>query len=1048
MTTQTTKKIREGFEPIPGYVLEEVIGRGGFGEVWRASAPGGLKKAVKFVFGTQDQTRAARELKSLERIKGVQHPFLLTLERFEAIDDQLVIVTELADGSLEELHDEHRERGSCGIPRDALIGHLHDAADALDYLHKRYQLQHLDIKPGNLLMVGGHVKVADFGLLKDLRDVDCSIVGGLTPIYAPPEIFDGRPSLNSDQYSLAVMYQEMLTGVRPFSGRTIAQLATQHLHNAPNLDPLPPADRPVVARALEKNPDRRFPSCIAFVDALRSSRKRRVESIQQEMPQPQESAAVVGDLPQLTTDGSAVSKDTHAMVVALGGTGAECLQELRRRVAEDHLASDLDFHCALIDTDMATGHAMRLGEVSDRVPVCQSIHTPLRSAHEYRQSDTARLSTISRRWIYNVPRSGTTEGMRPLGRLALVDHGAAVMNGLAQSIRRLAEASQDGDATVYVVGSITGGTCSGMFIDVVHLLRHLLDEAGMVETQILSLLTTAPMQGNPVHPLALHDAQAALSEIQHFLKPGNGYPGDPGAGWPSVPAARTPLRDVYLVAGSLHQDLTPASVDTISDYIWADMTGCGELLDSARKLQVTEDNAIQPASVRSVGVVRLGDPHHSERKLLAPGLVKSLLIKWLGLPAKAREAAPALESRLTRRVDFYDSADLDPMHLLAEHAEAFDTVIDSLGEPSLKDGGVAVAAMVSAADKMVATGSLPSNASAAIRNLQREAAVMLIDGRTDVTTMIECLKLIQKECDRRVVRLRDGEHCSAEEEIVTPETGEEACEVPADNEDPEDSRVSMIHRAVSCCYLQRMSVGLRVLIERLDLAATTFAMAVVETNKLQSTKTDPWDELPEEASSQLPKIRLRLHRLTSNQYLAATLNERFSGVDAAGMIEQLIEEAIPLVAPVIEAASTRKADADANAETRSTTQTGFRPRESHTQTAVTQAIQFARDEGREAAPLSIEDAVVGVRPALLKLGGLQRLLLVLGSEHERGQFEPQVRDACEIPVSVAVVPGSTPKLIHEAQQIELTQLLSRLTVLNGGNKQVTGKLSSRTDIDW
>ena len=274
MSLTSSRKIAPGYEPISGYTLEQKIGEGGFGEVWRCNAPGGLKKAVKFVFGANDEHRGTRELKSLERIKGVHHPFLLTLERFGVVDDQLVIVTELADGSLEDILKRHIDRGSCGIPRQALLSYLHDAADALDYLHSSYQLQHLDIKPGNLLMVGGHVKVGDFGLLKDLRENDHSIVGGLTPIYAPPEVFDGRPNINSDQYSLAVMYQELLTGTRPFSGRTIAQLATQHVHAAPNLEPLPPADRVAVARALEKDPSRRFDSCIEFVDALKTPRQR------------------------------------------------------------------------------------------------------------------------------------------------------------------------------------------------------------------------------------------------------------------------------------------------------------------------------------------------------------------------------------------------------------------------------------------------------------------------------------------------------------------------------------------------------------------------------------------------------------------------------------------------------------------------------------------------------------------------------------------------------------------------------------------------------
>src|SRR5204862_3381289 len=94
--TPTASTTTTSNEPIPGYKLVKRIGAGGYGEVWRAEAPGQLVKAIKFVYGLLDEDRAARELKALNRIKGVRHPFLLSLERIEVVDGQLLIVTELA----------------------------------------------------------------------------------------------------------------------------------------------------------------------------------------------------------------------------------------------------------------------------------------------------------------------------------------------------------------------------------------------------------------------------------------------------------------------------------------------------------------------------------------------------------------------------------------------------------------------------------------------------------------------------------------------------------------------------------------------------------------------------------------------------------------------------------------------------------------------------------------------------------------------------------------------------------------------------------------
>src|SRR5262249_57974014 len=75
-----------------------------------------------------------------------------------------------------------------------------------------------------------------------------------------------------DQYSLAIVYQELLTGKRPFSAVNLQQLIAQHLQSAPDLNPLPPNDRAAAAKALSKRPEDRHASCRDFVRGLMAGR--------------------------------------------------------------------------------------------------------------------------------------------------------------------------------------------------------------------------------------------------------------------------------------------------------------------------------------------------------------------------------------------------------------------------------------------------------------------------------------------------------------------------------------------------------------------------------------------------------------------------------------------------------------------------------------------------------------------------------------------------------------------------------------------------------
>jgi serine/threonine protein kinase len=265
-------------EPLPGYCLIEPLGKGGFGEVWKCEAPGGLLKAIKIVAGKglhlgDNAGGADQELRALQHVKSIRHPFLLSMDRIEVVDGDLLIVMELADHSLHDLLGEYRQNGQRGIPRDELLGYLREAAEVLDLMNQQHQLQHLDIKPRNLFLLNRHVKVADFGLVNRVPEVTGNAPAELqfnpvTPAYAAPENFHGQISQACDQYSLAIAYHEMLTGKRPFGGKNFRQLALQHVQVAPDLSALPEGDRPAVARALAKKPEERFPSCGAFVQAL------------------------------------------------------------------------------------------------------------------------------------------------------------------------------------------------------------------------------------------------------------------------------------------------------------------------------------------------------------------------------------------------------------------------------------------------------------------------------------------------------------------------------------------------------------------------------------------------------------------------------------------------------------------------------------------------------------------------------------------------------------------------------------------------------------
>ncbi len=316
-----------GDEPVPGsgYRLVKFLGRGGFGEVWKATAPGGAEAALKIIcFGTRE---SRKEFRALQLVKRIHHTHLVPIIAFwikndkgQVLDDdavrrranqpdsetsvssntlavsmlvpqrstdpdcpaELIIAMGLGDQSLFDRLEECRQEGLPGIPDDELLDYLQDSAEAIDFLNSPIHdlgsgpiaIQHCDIKPHNLLIVGGSVQVCDFGLAR-MMGSDRATTAAASLAYAAPEcLIEGKPSDSTDQYCLAVAFMELKTGQLPYHDLSMAAVMDAKRHEKLDFGELPKAVQAVLRRATSRDPKKRYASCGEMVQQLRQALQR------------------------------------------------------------------------------------------------------------------------------------------------------------------------------------------------------------------------------------------------------------------------------------------------------------------------------------------------------------------------------------------------------------------------------------------------------------------------------------------------------------------------------------------------------------------------------------------------------------------------------------------------------------------------------------------------------------------------------------------------------------------------------------------------------
>jgi serine/threonine protein kinase len=262
-----------GLDSCPGYRLREFRGRGGFGEVWEAVGAARERVALKFM--RCDGASAPREIRNLQQVRQIVHPHLISIEKIFCYSGYLVLVMELAGGSLQDMLDVYLTEEARPISAARVCKYLKQMADVLDFLNTRQHkiggqlvaFRHCDVKPSNMLVVEGKIKLADFGLAVKTGSVSQQHVKAGSTFYAAPEVFVGKLSDRSDQYSLAISYFQLRTGRMLFPDSP-PMFRADYVRPAPDLALLSPRERPVVARALAQFSLDRWPSCKEMMEQL------------------------------------------------------------------------------------------------------------------------------------------------------------------------------------------------------------------------------------------------------------------------------------------------------------------------------------------------------------------------------------------------------------------------------------------------------------------------------------------------------------------------------------------------------------------------------------------------------------------------------------------------------------------------------------------------------------------------------------------------------------------------------------------------------------
>jgi hypothetical protein len=271
------------------YELRDELARGGMGRIWIAEDTRLARRVAIQELLVPSSLQRARFERELALTSRLEHPSIVTVHDGGVLHDgRPFYAMRLVDG---ESLDRAIARATTANARIALLQHGIAAVDALAYAHSR-GIVHRDLKPDNVLVGAfGETVVIDWGLAKDLRAATEELIDGPyhqarvqhtlggevlgTPTYMPPEQAHGDAvDERADVYALGAILYHLLSGVRPYEGRSSDEVLAHVIRDAPpslaTVAPELPADLvAIVAKAMARQPDDRYPTAAELAADLK-----------------------------------------------------------------------------------------------------------------------------------------------------------------------------------------------------------------------------------------------------------------------------------------------------------------------------------------------------------------------------------------------------------------------------------------------------------------------------------------------------------------------------------------------------------------------------------------------------------------------------------------------------------------------------------------------------------------------------------------------------------------------------------------------------------